>query len=225
MVDFSSLIQAAHGGDVVGNLAQQFGLSPEQAQAAISALAPALAHGLQNQLQSSDGVGAIVDHLNDPTHQDAYNDPAAAQSPQAAAAGSDLLNQLFGSAGVGQIAQHIAAETGIDANTLNSLMPVLASVAAGGVSKAMNEGGFGGLLSQVGGASGQGGGLGGVLGGLVGSLFGGKAQDPAAEGAPAAGGLDPALLQAGMGALGNLFQSAQASGGLQNILGQIFAKR
>jgi hypothetical protein len=248
-MDLSALIQAAHGGDAVSSLASQFGISPEQANAAINSLAPALAQGLQNHIQSGEGLGQIVSHLTDPSHQATFNDPNAAQAPAAASAGGDLLGQIFGSSGVSQIAQHIGAETGIDPSILNQLMPVVASMAAGGVGKTLQDSGMGGLLSQLGGAAsggagglgsilgsvaaaaqgGQSGGLGGMIGSVVGSLFGGHSA-PAAGAAPGAapaagGGLDPALLQAGMSALSGLFQSGQGSSALQGVLGQILAKR
>ena len=250
MVDLSALIQAAHGGDAVNSIAAKFGLTPEQASAAINALTPALAQGLQNHMQSSEGLSQILGHLTDPTHAASYTDPNAAQTPQAAAAGTDILHQIFGnSAAVSQITQHIGAETGIDPAVLSQLAPVISSMAAGGVAKSLQENGLGNLLSQASGALGQGGlggllssalsaatapaaqggGFGGVIGVVVGSLFGGRSAAPAAgapaAGAPAQGGLDPALVQAGVSALGNLFQSGQASGALQAVLGQILAKR
>ncbi len=252
MVDLSALIQAAHGGDAISSIASQFGISPEQANAAISALAPAIAAGVQNHIQTPEGLSNILGHLTDPAHQAAYNDPnAAAPSAPAASAGGDLLGQLFGGAGgISQIAQHVGAEAGISPDIMNQLMPVVTSMAMGGVAKAAQDSGLGGLLSSIGGgAAGQagglggilssvassvsqggqsGGGLGGMLSGLVGSLLGGRGAAPAAggaAGAPAAGGIDPAMLQAGMSALSGLFQSGGASGGLQSILGQVLAKR
>lgn len=252
MVDLSALIQAAHGGDAISSIASQFGISPEQANAAISALAPAIAAGVQNHIQTPEGLSNILGHLTDPAHQAAYNDPnAAAPSAPAASAGGNLLGQLFGGAGgISQIAQHVGAEAGISPDIMNQLMPVVTSMAMGGVAKAAQDSGLGGLLSSIGGgAAGQagglggilssvassvsqggqsGGGLGGMLSGLVGSLLGGRGAAPAAggaAGAPAAGGIDPAMLQAGMSALSGLFQSGGASGGLQSILGQVLAKR
>jgi hypothetical protein len=253
MVDLSALIQAAHGGDAISSIAAQFGISPEQANAAIGALAPAIAAGVQNHLQTPEGLSNILGHLTDPAHQAAYNDPnAAAPSAPAASAGGDLLGQLFGGAGgVSQIAQHVGAEAGISPEIMNQLMPVVTSMAMGGVAKAAQDSGLGGLLSSLGGGAagglggglggilstvaasvsqgGQsGGGLGGMLGGLVGSLLGGRGAAPAGAapgGAPSAGGIDPAMLQAGMSALSGLFQSGGASGGLQSILGQVLAKR
>jgi hypothetical protein len=260
MVDLSALIQAAHGGDAAISLASQFGLSPEQANSAIAALSPALAQGFQNRLQSPEGLAQIFSHLTDSTHIAAFADPSVAQAPETAGAGGDLLSQIFGgSASVSQIAQHIATETGIDPSVFEKFMPVVASMAAGGVAKSLQESGLGGLLSQLGGATGQGslsgqgggfgsilgqlansfaqggqpgaqagsqGGLGGLFGGVLGSLFGQGASAAVTPGSAPAGGLDPAMVQAAMNALGGLFQSSgSTSGGLQNVLAQVFAKR
>src|SRR5208337_1797989 len=108
MVDLSELLQAAHGGDAVTALAQKYGISQEQAKAALAALSPALAQGLQNHLQNPEGFSQILGHLSDPAHQAAYGDAAAVDAPAASSAGGDLLGQIFGgSANVEQIVQHI----------------------------------------------------------------------------------------------------------------------
>lgn len=264
MVDLSALIQAAHDGDAASSLASQFGLSPEQANSAIAALSPALARGFQNHLQSPEGLAQIFSHLTDSTHIAAFADPSVAQAPETAGAGGDLLSQIFGgSDGVSQIAQHIATETGIDPSVFAKFMPVVASMAAGGVAKSLQDSGLGGLLSQLGAGSpsGQGGGfgsilghlanslgqggqsgaqagsqggsgagsgagLGGLFGGVLGSLFGQGVSAAVTPGSSPAGGLDPAMVQAAMNALGGLFQSSgSTSGGLQNVLAQVLAKR
>jgi hypothetical protein len=281
MADLSELLQAAHGGDALATLAQKYGISPDQVRAALGALSPALAQGLQSHAQTPDGFNQILSHLSDPAHHAAYGDAAALDAPGATSAGGDLLGQIFGGSGnVGQITQHVGKETGLSPDLLSQLLPVIASLTMGGVAKSLQQGGLGGLLAQMGGASGQAaapgqagaagglaqagglgaifgqlasalgqnaqaqagqvggqvagqaaqpGAFGGIFGAVVGSLFG---QAPAA-GAPAApqpgaapaGGIDPALAQAAMNALGGLFQSASASPGLQNVLGQILAKR
>src|SRR6266702_313482 len=113
MFDLSDIIQAAQGGDAIGNIAAKFGISPEQASAAINALTPALSQGLQAQTQDPAGFGQILGHLNDPTHQAAYGDASVAHDPAAASAGGDLLGQIFGNSGIGQIVEHVSATTGI----------------------------------------------------------------------------------------------------------------
>ena len=69
-------------------------------------------------------------------------------------------------------------------------------------------------------------GLSGLFGGVLGSLFGQGASAAVTPGSAPAGGLDPAMVQAAMNALGGLFQSSgSTSGGLQNVLAQVLAKR
>ena len=54
-MNLNDIIQAAQGGQGVNNLASQFGLSPEQTQAAIQAMMPAFSTGLQNAMQDPAG--------------------------------------------------------------------------------------------------------------------------------------------------------------------------
>jgi hypothetical protein len=149
MVDVPSLVKAAQGGDVVGNLAQQFGLSPEQAKAAVDSLSPAVAQSLQKQAEADPALGTLADHLNDPAHQQAYADPAAAQSPEAADKGADLLGKLFGETGVVELLDSISKDTGIDADKVKALAATYASVVMGGVAKAANESGLSELWTKV----------------------------------------------------------------------------
>jgi len=64
-MNLNDIIQAAQGGQGVNNLASQFGLSPEQAQAAIQAMIPAFSGGLQNAAQSPSGLGGLLSQLTD----------------------------------------------------------------------------------------------------------------------------------------------------------------
>ena len=55
-------------GQAVGALAQQFGLSNEQAGSALSALLPALAGGLQRNVSQQGGLEALVGALTSGQH-------------------------------------------------------------------------------------------------------------------------------------------------------------
>lgn len=147
-------------GTDLGGLAQQFGLSPEQAQSAMGALMPAVLGGMHKQEQA----GGL--------------DQVTAQAAQAPAADTDtgngILGQIFGGKDVSrQVADHAAGQSGVPAGVLKAMLPVVAAMVARHA--AQQGGGLGGLLGQVlGGAGAQagGGGLGG-LGGLAGMLGGG----------------------------------------------------
>src|ERR1700761_7105311 len=103
-MNLNEIMQAAQGGQGVDNLAAQFGLSPEQTQAAIQAVLPAFSKGLQGAAQDPNGLGGILSHLTSGVHSASYADPA--QASAASGAGGDVLGQIFGSSGVAaQISQ------------------------------------------------------------------------------------------------------------------------
>jgi hypothetical protein len=52
----AEMLLNAHGGGATDLLAQRFGISPEQAASALSALAPALASGIQQNAASEGGL-------------------------------------------------------------------------------------------------------------------------------------------------------------------------
>lgn len=154
----------------VGGLAQQFGLSPEQANSAVGALLPAVLGGLQKSEESGGlgQIGKIVAGMGAP-EQDIDN-------------GNNILGQIFGSKDVSrQVASQAAAQTGISDSILKSMLPVIAGLVAQQAAGKMGGGAMGGLAGSVlnsilgdkGGASAQGaGGLGDLLGGLAGALGG-----------------------------------------------------
>ncbi len=221
-MNLSEIIQAAQGGQGVNNLASQFGISPEQAQAAVQAMMPAFSTGLQNTVQNPEGLGGLVSHLASDTHLAAYQDPN--QAAAATGAGSNALSQIFGSQDiVARLSQHASQISGVDPQTIQQMMPVVASILVGGLAHSLNANGFGSLMGQLAGAVSAPGGLaatleqaaaspasGGLFGGLVqsvlGGLFGG-AQSGAQQTAAT-----PSGLQAGLGALASMLQSGvQAS--------------
>ncbi len=242
-MNLNDILQAAQGGQGITNIAQQFGLSPEQAQAAINAVLPGLSQGLQNQAATPGGLGNILGHLADPTHQQTYTNAAAAASPAAAQAGGNVLGQILGNGGiVQQLTQHAAQSTGLPPAIIQQMMPVIASMVMGGLFHSASNQGLGGMLGQLAGqgnlgaalgqamgqapaqASTGGSGLGGMLGGLLGGLFGGGQ----AGATKLPGGLDPATVQAGLSTLTNMLGHgvqvpAGQQAGLQDILGQLMA--
>ena len=81
--------------------------------------------------------------------------------------GNDVLGRIFGSKDVSRaVAQNAASRSGLDADVLKKMLPILAMTVAGFMAK----GGAGAAQPQQ---SPAGGGLGGLVGGLLGSLTGG----------------------------------------------------
>jgi hypothetical protein len=155
-----NLLQSALGGGQadaqpqidVGGLASQFGLSPDQANAAVGALLPAILGGIQ-KTEASGGLGDLANiagQMSAP-HQDVDG-------------GNSILGQIFGSKDVSrQVASHASTQTGISDTILKAMLPIIAGLVAQQVAKKMG-----------------GGALGGIAGSVLGSLLGGGAAQAAA---------------------------------------------
>jgi hypothetical protein len=195
-------------------MASQFGITPEQTQAAIQAMIPAFSTGLQRTAQDPTGLGGILTQLTNGVHQGSFTDPA--QAGAAAGAGGGVLGQIFGSPQItAQLSQQAAQVSGVSPQIIQQMMPVVASMLMGGLFHSMNSQGMGGILGQLAGAAnspgglgsalGQaadgaqpaGGGLGGLLGNVLGGLFGGGAS----------GATQATALQAGLNTLNSMFQA------------------
>jgi hypothetical protein len=243
MFNLSDIIQASQGGQGVNNLARQFGLRPEQAQAAVDALIPGLSAGLQQQAGSLAGLGGIINSLNQGWHQQAYSAPQAAPPPGSADASNQALNQIFGNSQIlAQILQQAAAVSGVNVAILQQMLPILVSMVLGGMFHSMNNQGLGGILSQLANAVSQGnlgsilgpvaGGAapttapaaGSILGTILGGLFGGGgAAAPAPSPTIPTG--QPAAMQAGLEALTKMMQPGiQIAQAHQQMLQNIFSQ-
>lgn len=234
MFNLNDIIQNAQGGKAIENLATQFGITPDQAQAAVQAIIPALSTGLMQKLGQPGELSNIISAITDPTHQASFSNPEAAQSDATAQKGGDVINNIFGSSHVAnQIAQQIANRTGLRADVIMQMLPVVASIAIGGLAKAAQNQGWGGMLGQLAnaataaeqGATGTAGqpGSGGLLGaliGMVGALLGGGTSG---GGAPASG---TASTQSTLDNLGKMFQPGSVpdeimKSGLPDEIGKI----
>jgi hypothetical protein len=209
-VNLNDIIQAAQGGQGINNIASQFGLTPEQAQAAVQALLPALSKGLQGATQNPGALGGILSELTSGAHATSYSDPS--QTGTAASVGGGVLGQIFGSSQVTQqIGQQASRVSGVDPQIIEQMLPAVASILMGGLAHHMGSQGMGGILGELAGAlngsaatSGQpqatndasGGMFGGLVGSVLGGLFGGG-------GAATAGTSSPGL-QAGLNSLINV---------------------
>jgi hypothetical protein len=234
-MNLNDIMQAAQGGQGINNIAAQFGLTPEQAQAAVQAAMPAFSQGLQKLGQDPSALGGVLTHIASDVHQGSFTDPSQATGA-GAAAGGDVLGQIFGSPQItSQISQHVSQASGVSPQIVEGMMPVIASILMGGLSNSMNSQGFGGILGQLAnaatqpgglgsilaGAEGQqgGGGLGGLISGVLGGLLGGGGQSDA----PAQ---QPGSLQTGLNSLTNMFEagvnaSPSHQQGINDILGSL----
>jgi len=188
-MELIDLLKQAHGGKGLGAIGEQFGLSESQTAAAVQQLAPVIASGLRrNMAQSPENVVALVQALENGSHEQYLDNSDAVQFGNVATEGNAILGHIFGSKEVSrEVAMRAAGSSGIGSSIMKKLLPVIASMVIGSLTKKMTGGasaprggggmggGLGDILGQVlgGGRGGSGGGLGDILGQVLG---GGKRQ-------------------------------------------------
>jgi hypothetical protein len=196
------ILQSAQGGQLVSNLAQRFGLSDEQMDRAIKALAPALEVGLSNAAEQPALFEKVLGDIASPLRAAAFEDPSAAQDVDSLAQSRQLLADLFGSpAAAGRVVQVASRESGLRPDILSQLLPVLVSVLIGGLFKNVSNRGLGGVLGQLVSS--------GALGSILEQMLGGaRTQQPEPApmptprgGATGGGGLLGGLLGSILGSL------------------------
>lgn len=149
MMNLFDIMQSAQSGQALPNLAQQYGLTMQQTQAALDALLPAFSMGLQRQTRDPYAFGSLAQMMTASPYArffeaGGYGIPAGAQN-----AGNDVLSQLFGSREVSQaIAAQAAATSGVSQAILKQMLPVIAAMLMGGLSKTSSSEGLGGILGQ-----------------------------------------------------------------------------
>ena len=187
--DLISILQQTGG---IGAIASQLGISPQVAEAGAAALLPAVVGGFSKQADSAGGgeggLGSLIGMLGGLGGASLATNVLGPE-PTEIDRGNDVLGQIFGSKDVSRtVATHAANQTGIDPALLKKMLPILAMLVAGYMSKQASGatgdqsggGGLGGMLGSVlgsvlgGGQSApSGSGMGGMLGGVLGSLLGG----------------------------------------------------
>jgi len=171
------------------SVARQLGVSESQVAQGAEALLPAILGGFQKQAQGQGagqgmglgGLGGLLEQVLSPQTTDV-------------GPGNEVLGQIFGSKDVSRtVAQQAAQQTGLDASLLKQMLPLLAMLVGGYLSRQ------GGGAAATGTPAGAGGGMGDLLGGLLGG------------GAPASNG-------PGLGGLGTLLDANGDGNPLDDIL-------
>lgn len=172
------MLMQAQGGNGMNNLGRQFGLDNTQTQAAVSQLLPAISSGLKQNTQNQDGLAALLGALDKGNHEQYYDDPSAMAAPQAALEGNGILGHLFGSKDVSRaVATRASENTGIGSDILKQMLPIVASMVMGSLSKQTREPSMQQALGGLMGGGGQsGGGLESAIGGILSGVLGGGGQ-------------------------------------------------
>jgi hypothetical protein len=127
-------ILSAAGGGIANRLASQFGISGDQATSALKTMVPALAGGIQEKLASG-GSPALSNLLCGGSLTGFAEDPASAASPAGVEQGKSLLSSIFGSQDLTSMTSTIAEKTGIGGSIIGNMLPIVATILGGFLSK------------------------------------------------------------------------------------------
>jgi hypothetical protein len=129
-------ILSARNGSAVREIGSQLGLPEDRTTAALAALVPALAAGLQRNAGSSSGLESLMGALSGGRHAQYLDNPATLTQPETIADGNGILRHVFGSKEVSrEVAGRAAAQTGIGADVLKRMLPMAAALMMGALAR------------------------------------------------------------------------------------------
>jgi len=210
MAGLLDLLAGAQAEPAKQQLGRQFGLSDSLTQEALSAIVPALAAGLKSNAGKSGGVEALLGALSQGNHSRYIDEPSLLGQPETLNDGNGILGHLLGSKDMSRsVASHAAQKTGLDSGLLKKMLPIVATMVMGSLSKRSQEPDtLSQLTSLLGGSQQQqSSGLGGLLGGLLG---GGQKQAPQSN---------------GLGMLGALFDADRDGSAMDDIFQMVLKGR
>jgi hypothetical protein len=161
---------------------RQFGLTEAQTRTAIGALAPVVAAGVRRAAQTPEGLQQIFKSALTDNYGRTLEDEREISFGRAKPTGDNILAQIFGNQNVSrEVAQRLSTSSGIDQSLLKKLLPIVAMMIMGQLSKKVGSVGAAGGLNEIVGnlesESAQAGS--GGLGGILKKVFGGAPRhDP-----------------------------------------------
>lgn len=230
------MLMGAKSMGALQNFALQNSLSNDQLMSAIQALTPAIASGVRARTASPEGFASLMNMMNTGRHELFLDDGDLLGSASSQTVGNEILGQIFGSKDVSRgVAQYAAQTSGISSTILKSLLPIIASMVMGGLTRQSRGSGMGDLLGQIlggggmpGGGTSPSGGLGDILGDMLGGgMAGGGSRSGGAPslddllggilgGGPPQSGVDPHSTDGGI--FGDLLNPGSAGSAMDDLL-------
>ena len=208
------MIMSAQGGQAPQNVGSQFGLDANQSQNAIAALLPAISSALKQNTAKPQGLQSLLGALQGGQHQQYLDNADLYAKPETTQQGHAILGHLFGSKEVSRaVAGRAAQKSGVGADVLKKMLPLVASMAMGSLSKQTQQPD---MMSQLAGLA-----LGGGQqqqqrsgGGLLGALLGGGRRQARQQQQ-----VQQQAQQQGMGLLGKMLDADGDGNMMDDVLG------
>lgn len=139
----------AQGGTLVANLAKSYGLDPNQAAAAFNAILPQLAAGIERNTLNRGGIADLVKAIGDGHHAQYLDRPELIGTQAMVADGNEILSHILGSRDASRaVADRAAASSGLGSALIRQLLPIIAAMLMGALSR-QTGGGLGDILKRL----------------------------------------------------------------------------
>lgn len=142
-MDLLKMVLNAAGsqGGALDEIATQAGVNRSDATSVLGQLVPALGRALQKNTQGAGGLESLIGALKSGNHQRYLDEPAALADSGAIQDGNGILGHLLGSKDASRnVAAHAASQTGVDAGLIKKMLPMVAALAMGALSKQTSSG-------------------------------------------------------------------------------------
>ena len=135
MANLNDMLANAQGGQATASLGRKFGLTPEQTNAAVTALLPAISTGLKRATATPEGLANLLAVMAQQRRLSSmYDDANTAFGQEGRDAGNDVLSVIFGSPEVSRaVADRAQTQSGIGSSILNKLLPILVGMLISGM--------------------------------------------------------------------------------------------
>lgn len=145
------VLRQAQGGQAFDNLARTFGITSEQAEAVVRAVVPKLSEGIERNTLSRGGLADLVAALGQ-GHDAALDRPDILGNDAVRDDGNDILGHILGTKDRSRaVADRAALSSGVSSSLIRMMLPFIASMLMGALSKQF-KGGIGDILGKMGGA-------------------------------------------------------------------------
>jgi len=156
-MDLLKLLMNTAGSGDLEKLGKQFGLDSSSVGKVMEQVVPALGSGLAKNTNSAGGLESLMGALKKGNHQDFLSKVSEARSSAVVSEGNGILGHVFGSKEVSrQVASQASAESGVGSDIIKKMLPMLATMAMGALSKETGGGQKSSLLGSLLGGGGDG---------------------------------------------------------------------
>ncbi|MBT8494973.1 MAG: DUF937 domain-containing protein [Deltaproteobacteria bacterium] len=131
------------GRAIIANLASRAGLPEAIAGKAMGMMLPALTSGLKRGMDDN-GAGPLLEALEDGHHDQYVDDPESMNKEETKKDGNKILGHILGGKDASRaVASTVAGTLGIDEGAVKKMLPMVAALTMGGLSKGAKQAGIG----------------------------------------------------------------------------------